>query len=249
MKPLVSIVIPCYNYENYITECIQSAVRQVGPSVEVIVVDDCSTDSSLAMINRCAAELTFFAAEITVIKNSENRGSSYCRNKGIIEAKGKYIVHIDADDVLITNGIEKRLKYFEKDPTLDLVHGKAFRLRAVGNQWVLDGYNETSKIHAQGIMVKRSVYERFGLYYEPLRSKMDKEMSFRWGIHPVSKLPVLIKAKAIDDFVAQYRKHSRQLHRTRKADPVFGKEIAKIFKKRIKQLRTEGVTKKNTRFI
>ena len=166
---------------------------------------------------------------------------------GIREATGKYIVHLDADDVLTPESVKIRLDSFE--PGVDVVHGLAWRYRWSGTEWVIDGYNEKSKIHAQGVMIKRSVYEKHGLYYEKLRSKADKEMWYRLGIHPESPLPKLVKAKKIKNFVAYYRKHEKQMHKLRKQNKEARSKTESIFKARIKQLSKEGITRENTAFL
>lgn len=247
MNPLVSIIIPCFNYEEFICECIQSCLDQTYENIEVIVVDDNSTDNSKVFI----ANMASTNKKMKVYHNRENKGYSYCKNLGIKEAKGEYIAHLDADDLLTPNSIKIRLQHFLDNPKLDMVHGLAWKWRwsEEDGEWQIDGYNENSKIHAQGILIKRSVYERFGLYYEQLRSRSDKEMVFRLGIHPKSPLPTLIKAKKIKNFIAFYRKHEKQMHKQRRLNKDIGRPINKIFKQRIKDLAKEGVTKENTKWL
>ena len=236
--PEVSVIIPAYNYGGYIKECLDSCIEQTFTDTEIIVIDDASTDNTRSVIESYPVKL---------ISLPENRGYSYCKNVGIREATGKYIVHLDADDVLTPESVKIRLDSFE--PGVDVVHGLAWRYRWSGTEWVIDGYNEKSKIHAQGVMIKRSVYEKHGLYYEKLRSKADKEMWYRLGIHPESPLPKLIKAKKIKNFVAYYRKHEKQMHKLRKQNKEARSKTESIFKARIKQLSKEGITRENTAFL
>jgi len=81
-----------------------------------------------------------------------------------------------------------------------------------------------------------------------LRSGTDKEMAMRLGLHPDSPFKELIRSKKLKMPLAFYRKHEGQIHKLRKADPVWAKETKDIQKDRIKQLIREGVTLKNTRF-
>lgn len=236
--PEVSVIIPAYNYGGYIKECLDSCIEQTFTDTEIIVIDDASTDNTRSVIESYPVKL---------ISLPENRGYSYCKNVGIREATGKYIVHLDADDVLTPESVKIRLDSFE--PGVDVVHGLAWRYRWSGTEWVIDGYNEKSKIHAQGVMIKRSVYEKHGLYYEKLRSKADKEMWYRLGIHPESPLPKLVKAKKIKNFVAYYRKHEKQMHKLRKQNKEARSKTESIFKARIKQLSKEGITRENTAFL
>jgi len=95
-KILLSVIIPCYNCEEYIYDCIQSVYHQIDETVEIIIVNDGSTDDSLEIIN------TFInnnqSHSITLI-SQENRGISATRNVGIREATGAYLALLDGDDL------------------------------------------------------------------------------------------------------------------------------------------------------
>ncbi|ASU36790.1 glycosyltransferase family 2 protein [Mucilaginibacter xinganensis] len=101
-KPLVSIIIPLYNAEAYIADTIQSALDQSWPNKELIIINDSSTDNSLAI----AAQ--YNAANVKVL-TQENKGASAARNYGLREAKGKYIQFLDADDLLSPDKIEGQM--------------------------------------------------------------------------------------------------------------------------------------------
>ena len=103
MEVLVSIIIPVYNAENYLEECINSALKQSWQNIEIIVVNDGSTDGSLNVIAK------FNSPNITLI-NQPNGGASTARNKGLKHANGEYIQFLDADDVLSADKIESQVK-------------------------------------------------------------------------------------------------------------------------------------------
>ena len=115
MHELVSIIIPCYNKSRYIGETIESALNQTYPNIEVIVVNDGSTDDSLEQIKR------FVPKGITLIQQ-ENQGVCITRNNGIRHASGQYIVPLDADDILEFSYVERCIECFHKDPSLKLVY-------------------------------------------------------------------------------------------------------------------------------
>ncbi len=248
-EPLVSIVIPLYNYQDFIIQCIESCLEQSYKNIEVLVVDDHSTDNSWTTLEEYYHKKRDY--RLRIFRNDVNKGYSYCKNYGIKMSKGEYIAHLDSDDFLTPKSIEIRLQHFLNAPSLDMVHGKAWKWRwnEEEREWEIDGYNPNSSIHAQGVLIKRSVFKRFGLYYEALRAKSDKEMWNRLGVHPKSKLPTLINARKIDNFVAYYRKHLKQLHRIRRQDDSIGRPINKIFKQRMNDLKKNGVTKENTLFL
>ena len=101
MSPLVSILIPCYNAEKYVGESIESALAQTHPSVEVVVVDDGSTDGSVEVVRGFGDRVVFEAGP--------NRGACAARNRALVLCKGEYIQFLDADDLLMPNKIERQL--------------------------------------------------------------------------------------------------------------------------------------------
>lgn len=101
-KPLVSVVVPIYNVENYLEQCLDSIAVQTFNSYEVILVDDGSTDSSGEIAKKY--EQTYFSFRLI---KKENGGLSSARNAGIEKARGKYICFVDADDYIKSDYIEK----------------------------------------------------------------------------------------------------------------------------------------------
>jgi glycosyltransferase involved in cell wall biosynthesis len=109
-KPLVSIIIPLYNAEAYIGDTIISALDQTWPNKQIIIVDDGSTDNSLAVARQYQNDRVSIFAQ-------ENQGSSFARNFGLQQAKGEYIQFLDADDLLSTNKIEEQVKLLLNHPS------------------------------------------------------------------------------------------------------------------------------------
>ena len=111
----VSIIMPSFNKAKYISESINSVINQTYTNWELIIVDDYSNDDSQEIISS-------FASKFDNIKthfNPENKGANYCRNFGIENAKGSYIVFLDADDLLAIHCIEDRMNVMKKNNTLD----------------------------------------------------------------------------------------------------------------------------------
>jgi glycosyltransferase involved in cell wall biosynthesis len=92
--PDISIVIPIYNVEKYLSECLESVINQSKEDIEIICIDDCSTDGSLEIAEKFAE----IDSRIRIIRNHENRGQLYARKVGVLNAKGKYIMFLDSDD-------------------------------------------------------------------------------------------------------------------------------------------------------
>lgn len=114
-QPLVSVVIPSYNSRRYIAEAIDSVRAQQVENLELVIVDDGSTDDSVEFIRQIAPE----ARVIT----QANAGAAAARNHGVQEARGRYIAFLDADDVWVPGKLKAQLKVMEQQPEIDLVYG------------------------------------------------------------------------------------------------------------------------------
>ena len=114
-QPQVSIIVPVYNVENYIERCLNSLVNQTFKDIEIITINDGSTDKSLELINKYVKE----DIRVSVIDLGDE-GVSYCRNLGIEKANGKYIMFVDSDDWIDFNMVEVMYKKAEEN-NIDLV--------------------------------------------------------------------------------------------------------------------------------
>jgi glycosyltransferase involved in cell wall biosynthesis len=103
MSPLVSIIIPCFNAEQWIEHAVESALSQTWTEIEIIAVNDGSTDKSLAVLARLAGP------KVTVV-DQPNRGASSARNAGLLRARGQFIQFLDADDLLSPTKIGNQVR-------------------------------------------------------------------------------------------------------------------------------------------
>lgn len=110
--PLVSVVIPAYNCANYIRESVQSVLSQDYPSIEVIVVDDGSTDGT----DRVLSEM---GTSIRVVRQT-NGGPAKARNRGVAHANGEFIAFLDGDDVWLPGKLRTQMEYFADHPEVDI---------------------------------------------------------------------------------------------------------------------------------
>lgn len=100
--PAISVIIPCYNQERYIAECLDSLVLQTFKDFEAIIIDDGSTDSSAQIVRRYTSKYPNF-----ILLSQQNQGVIVARNFGIANSKGEYIFPLDADDVIAAQTLEK----------------------------------------------------------------------------------------------------------------------------------------------
>jgi glycosyltransferase involved in cell wall biosynthesis len=121
--PLVSVIIPCYNLGIYLPDAISSVLRQTHPRMEIIVVDDGSTD-----------DISSICGQYTGVQYArvERIGLSAARNVGVTFSRGEFLVFLDADDFLYPEGIATQLGYFEKKPDLAFVSGAHDRIDSKG---------------------------------------------------------------------------------------------------------------------
>ena len=104
-KGLVSIIMPLYNSEKYVSDSIKSVLNQTYPYWELIIVDDCSTDSSVEVVN------SFNDDRIKLLHNGKNSGAAISRNYALREAKGKWIAFLDSDDIWVSTRLEEQLNF------------------------------------------------------------------------------------------------------------------------------------------
>ena len=117
---MISIIVPVYNVESYLKECLESIRQQTFTDIEVILVNDGSTDSSKEICERfCQADSRFR------LINQENKGLSAARNRGVKESVGEYIMFVDSDDVINTKVLEVLLPYMKTD--VDIVECRMTR--------------------------------------------------------------------------------------------------------------------------
>ena len=113
-QTLVSIIIPCFNCRRWVQQAVESALNQTYPNIEVIVVDDGSTDGSLEVLRQFLPRIR--------LETGPNRGGNFARNRGFKLSKGQYIQYLDADDYLELDKIFKQVEFLEETKA-DVVYG------------------------------------------------------------------------------------------------------------------------------
>jgi len=116
MKPLISIIVPCYNQAQYLDECLQSVIAQTYENWECIIINDGSPDNTDEIANKWLKKDARFR-----YISKENGGLSSARNAGLRIAKGSFIQFLDSDDFLENNKFEESIECFNQKPDLDVV--------------------------------------------------------------------------------------------------------------------------------
>ena len=189
MTELVSILIPCYNAENWLKETVESALSQTWQNKEIIIVDDGSTDNSLQIAKQ------YESVTVRVI-SQENKGGSAARNKALEYAHGDYIQWLDADDILAFDKIEKQMKVARDiaDPKVLLscswgrFYYRHWKSKFVQDslwrdlnpvEWLIVSFSEGSWMSNSAWLVSRSLTELAGPWDERLFMDQDGEYMCR----------------------------------------------------------------------
>ncbi|MGQ9848333.1 MAG: glycosyltransferase family 2 protein [Bacteroidales bacterium] len=174
--PSISIIIPFYNAQNFLKETLDSIIKQSITDWEVILIDDGSTDNSYAIASS-------YVSENIKLYQQSNCGVSIARNEGFKKAKGKYVVFLDADDILSNNFLEQRFLFLEQNNEYGFCCGDIIMFEDTTNKiiWKHKGvyeniamnllnYNETFKSVPSNYMFRRDVLIKHGILFNPILS-------------------------------------------------------------------------------
>lgn len=120
MNPLVSVIMPVYNGERYISNAIESILQQTYNNLELILIDDCGYDDSMLIAQKYEKK----DKRVKILRNKKNMGISYSRNVGLDNSQGKYIAIMDDDDYSLKNRLECQVEFLEKHEDVGVVGGK-----------------------------------------------------------------------------------------------------------------------------
>lgn len=181
--PAVSVVIPTFNHGRFLAGAIDSALAQDFDNVEVIVVDDGSTDGSSAIVSRYGDRVRYLW--------QENRGLSAARNAGILAARGSFVAFLDADDAWLPAFLSAVMQRLSADPGLAAAHtgfccidGSGDSLPQVNLTTVADDRMYERLLDGEyfvpsSVVARRECFERVGLFDEALRASEDWDMWLR----------------------------------------------------------------------
>jgi hypothetical protein len=229
--PTASVIIPTYNQARLVTRAVDSVLAQSFTDYEIIVVDDGSTDDTRAVLARYGQGLTYFY--------QENRERSAARNLGLRRASGKYVMFLDADDVLLPNMLSVQAEYLERHPRAALVHGYALMADARGRVLrppVLMGAPLDPGQHPFGSLVmgtpilihttliRRECLDVVGGFDEALSVSEDWDLWLRLAARydvGFSHQPVAVYAMEVESYPAKLDRYRVQEHIPRMIEQAF----------------------------
>ncbi len=188
--PKISVIIPIYNKEDFIKNTLESVLEQTFNDIEIIIVNDCSTDNSLAIVK------TFTDNRIQIIDHSKNKGLSASRNTGIRVAKAAYVAFLDADDIWNLSFLEKIYFLIKNYPQASLYATKykvlldndrviehQFNLSNMETHGIVSNFFESnlnqSIFYPSCLCVKKKVFEEVGFYNETINYSEDVDFNIR----------------------------------------------------------------------
>ncbi len=201
---LISCIVPVYNGERFVSEALDSIFAQTYRPIEVIVVDDGSTDGTPEILARYGERIQRF--------RQDNLGPAAARNRGIEMARGKYVAFLDADDVWHKNKLERQMQRFTENPELEVC------ITYKENFWESERRSEETRLKQQDhpfikehpgfvcqtLLACRSVFDRVGTFNESIRIGEDTDWYARAGELGVTK-------EVLPEVLVYRRMHSNNL--------------------------------------
>lgn len=222
-RPLVSVIIPCYNYGQYVGAAIESVLsQQTTFPFELIIVDDRSTDNSVQVIRDTLAK--YDNPPATYYVNEENKGVAATRNWGISNAKSKYIICLDADDMLHAGALQALIPPLEADPLLGITFGRLTLYHDDGKEslgnWLSMPFDVEAQLTGQFNQIptccafRRADWERVGGYRAAMQPAEDADLWTR-----ILAFTGRTAKKVTDNATLRYRLHPASLRSQHNGDP------------------------------
>jgi glycosyltransferase involved in cell wall biosynthesis len=215
-KPLVSVVITCYNYADYVGDAIESVLNQTYDNIQLIVINDGSTDDSDIKIKAYASN------ERVTLVSRENKGIIYTRNEGVALSKGEFSMQLDADDILEPTYIEECVALAQRE-TLDIVYTQT---RVFGRMEFESDYQnfDLEKLKHYGYIHASSLVRRSKMKENPYDEYLDKLGNEDWDMFLDMCLDGA-KAGLVDKPLLNYRKHIDRKSRADNFEGLFNETL------------------------
>lgn len=189
----ISVIIPVYNGIPFIKDALESVLAQTITIDEVICIDDASEDGTYDFIS------TEYP-KVKLLRNEQNQGPSYSRNRGIEIAKGDLIAFLDADDIWEPNKTEWQLEQFHKDNSLEVIGGLCEYFKSSENTSREIIMRPHFNAYLGLLLIKRSVFDTVGVFDNSLRLSEDQDWFLRIRESE-------IKIKIVEKTILYYRVH------------------------------------------
>ena len=199
----VSIIIPCFNQGEWIKEAVESAVNQTYKNVEIVIINDGSTDNSEDVIHSLCKKYP----DIVFINEKENHGVVYARNKAIQMTSAEYILPLDADDKIAPSYVEKAVKILEENPNIGIVYSRARIFGIKNKEWKLAEFSREDILYKNcifsSVLFRKRDFEKIGGYKEYMKDGWED-----WDLW-LSFIEAGFEVHRIDEVLFFYRKYKQ----------------------------------------
>lgn len=209
--PLVTVVVSCFNHANYVEECILSILNQSWPNIELLVVDDGSSDDSVEVISKIQGRYGFD------FRVQENKGLSRTLNETFARSSGEYLVAFGSDDVMLPERIKRQVEYMRGKPLVGICSGNILPIDSSGRQLKLSSRerrrHEFMSLNFEDVFLSKKPFP-------PAATMMIRRSAFYdvGGFDPeipLEDLQIWLKVThagytidSIPEFFSKYRKHN-----------------------------------------
>ena len=227
--PKVSVVVPTYNSAQYISETINSIIAQTYHNIEIIIVDDGSTDNTKKIIEELPCDVRYF--------HQPNDGPASARNRGVKDVSGEYIAFLDVDDLWPENNLNLLLNAIEKNMDSDVVRGYAQLIRntETGEVEFIGNPNNSFSDYIGAGIYRREAFEKVGLYDPTMKFGEDTDWFNR-------ARELNINIKRLDEVTLFVRRHSGNMT---EGKSLIELNALKVFKKALDRERNSIKNTKN----
>lgn len=209
MKPLISIIVPAYNAESHIKEAIESVLNQTYENLEIIVVDDGSSDKTSEIIKSIQDPRVVYFYQ-------GNQGQSAARNTGIKATKGKYVAFLDSDDLFLPEKLEEQIGFLESHPDCEVCYCKIYHFYNKETEklfynpieshsgFIFDKLLERNFINPLSVVLRKEILTKYGGFKNDWRRCDEQYLWLKLAFHQV-------KFCYLDKVLAYYRIHQKSL--------------------------------------
>ncbi len=209
MPELVSVITPSYNSEKYIKNTIESVISQTYENWEMIIVDDCSSDSTCEIVESISKE----EPRVKLIRQEQNGGAAKARNRALDESKGRFIAYLDADDIWYPEKLQKQVDFMLKNnagfscASYEVIDDDGNKLNKEVHMLPRAdyvGFLTNNLLQTVGIMADTSIVDKSLLHMPDLRRRQD---AATW----LQVLKAGNDCFGVDEILAQYRRAANSL--------------------------------------
>ena len=203
----VSVVMAVYNGQTYLRSAVQSVLDQTHENFEFLIVEDGSADASLQILE------SMRDPRIRILKNESNIGLAASLNRAVQQAKGKYIVRMDADDLCFPERLARQIRYMERHPKIGISYGGVLKFQGDKIRWEMDTNDSSPEairatmlffntIYHNGVILRREIYEAF-----PYQPEFDVTEDMALWLQALEQYPA---ARTFRSLIL-YRQHEAQV--------------------------------------